>query len=251
MEIRDLDHIRFVTQRFHDLQGLRHLVPLGLIALSGAGTAYSESWPLVLLSAVLFSGAFLLALGAGRYYRSTFGEVERPRVQPVAELSSLSIFSPAGPAPLLESPPPAIRGAQRCLLILGLAPAVYLLFQFLFWPPWIGLNQHVVVDPEWPLLPVDFSPARDVFLRIAYPLCGAFFLAVWWSRGRRLSQSHHLAIGILLSGLSVLDPRLVPAAAWLWVALLVCGSSMVLAGLLDHWQLVRVFGRPVASEEEE
>src|SRR5215203_446445 len=72
MEIQDLDRIRFVTQRFGDLQGLRYLVPLGLLLLSGAGAAWLANWPLVLLQAVSFSGAFALMLGARRYYRNTF-----------------------------------------------------------------------------------------------------------------------------------------------------------------------------------
>ena len=42
-----------------------------------------------------------------------------------------------------------------------------------------------------------------------------------------------------------------PALVYPGMALLLCGSSMVLTGLLDHWQLVRALGGPVAAEEEE
>jgi hypothetical protein len=95
-----------------------------------------------------------------------------------------------------------------------------------------------------------------------YALYGAFFLGVWLWRERRLSQSYHLVFGVLLLGLSALGICLgfltrangeiaevlnlfVPAAVHLWVALLLCGSSMILAGLLDHWQLVHALGRRV------
>ena len=35
-------------------------------------------------------------LYAGRYYRRTFGEVERQPFRPAAQLCSFSIYSPAG-----------------------------------------------------------------------------------------------------------------------------------------------------------
>jgi hypothetical protein len=235
MKIQDLDRIRFVTQRFGDLQGLRHLVPLGLLFLSGAGAAWLASWPLVLLQAVSFFGAFALMLGARRYYRSTFGEVERPRVRPAAKVYSLSILSTAGPAPQIE---PALPVSQRCMLALALIPPILLLFTFLFWPPWIAMRSGVIVDPEWHNM-LTFSLLKTVVAQMIYPLCGSFFLGIWWLRQRRLSQSYHLAMGVLLSGLFIFQPM----AVHLGAALLLCGSSLVLAGLLDHLQLVRVLGR--------
>jgi hypothetical protein len=93
-----------------------------------------------------------------------------------------------------------------------------------------------------------------------YALFGSLFLGVWLWRGSRLSQSYYLAFGVLLLGLSVLGAVMgffwwnqgifnlvVPAEAHLWIALLLCGSTMILAGLLDHWQLVRVF-KPAVEE---
>lgn len=225
MEIRNLERIRFVTRYFNDLQGLKHLVPLGLVLLGAAGPAW--------LTAASFAGALLLALGARRYY-STFGEVEPPRAQPATELYALSIL-PIGPAPRIA---PEVPASQRNLLILALVPPVLLLFCFLFWPPWIGMDSGVIVDPEWGRL-----PAGPVIERMILLLCGSFFLGVWWLRRRQVSQSHHFGLGLLLSAVSILEP----AAARPGTVLLLCGSSMVLAGLLDHRQLVRVFGR---GEEE-
>ena len=64
METRDLERIRFITQHFNDLQGLRYGVPLGLFILAWAAPP--------LLRAVLSVGALLLMLGAKRYYGNRF-----------------------------------------------------------------------------------------------------------------------------------------------------------------------------------
>lgn len=234
MEIRDLDRIRFVTKNFGNLQGLRYLVPLGLLAVGSA------SQPL-LLRAVLLLGAVLLLAGARRYYRRTFGEVEPPQ-QPrlVSEFSYSSIYNHIGPAPRLQ---PTIPVVPRFLLLALLVLAVFLLFQFLFWPPWVATESETIWTGS-------SAMTRAFFTQSVYFLGGALFLGLGWLRGGSLSRSYPFALGVLLSGLSVLSPYLLPAAVHFRVALLVLGSSMVLAGLLDHWQLVRTL-RPAASGEEE
>lgn len=237
MEIRDLERIRFVTRHFGELQGFRRLVPVGLLMLSGAGLTSFTGWPVVLLRMALFAGACLLLLGAGRYYRSTFGETEGLLAEPVADLSSL-LLTAEGPA---QQPRPVIPAVPRFLLIGGLACAVFILFQLLFWPPWITIGSEVVYwsgNPEM---------TRTMLIQMIYGLCGLFFLGTSWSRGQHLFQSYLLGFGFLLSGLSALAPRLAPAAVSFEMALLVCGSSLVLAGLLDHWQLVRVLS-PLEEE---
>ena len=230
MELRDLDRIRFVTRQFSDLQGFRRLVPAGLMILSCAGLTSLTSWPLVFLRVALFAGACLLLLGARRYYRSTFGEVEAPEAEPVAELSS---FFLTAEGPRLQ---PVIPTVPRFLLIGGLACAVFVLFQLLFWPPWVTIGSEVV---HWS---GDPAMTRAMLIQMLYGLCGLFFLGTWWLRKQSPSQGYHLGLGLLLSALSMLGPWFVPAAVHFERALLVCGSSMVLAGLLDHWQLVRVLG---------
>lgn len=276
---RDLDRIRFVTRHFQDLQGLRYGVPLGLITLSVGGATYFDNWPWVLLRVSLFLGAFLLALGAKRYYRNTFGEVETQRA--IAEPYPVSIFSPAGPlSPVagFQQVPPA---ARHFLTTLGLALALFFVLQAatptisvlvdesLVQPPWATLDAVFLAYEPWTLgledriRPPRISPsmAARVLGQGALALYGAFFLGMWLWRGRRLSQSHHLALGIVLVGLSVFGtclgyfvwedrnlPRFIldlflPAVVHPWVMLLLCGSSMILAGLLDHWQLVRTLGR--------
>jgi hypothetical protein len=229
MERQHLDRIRFVTRHFHDLQGLRYLVPAGLMALSG-GLALSRGWPWPLLAAALFLAGSLLLLGAKRYYGSTYGEVERAaRIQPAAAPAAVSILGEAGPLRIPEATPLL----PRVLLVPWLALSVFTVFQILFWPPWV--DSH-----------------RAFLSRSIEALCGSLFLGLWWWRGGRPVQGYVLGCGLLLSGLAVLGPRLAPAAVDLRAALLLCGASLFGVGCLDHWQLVRVLGRPAkASGEEE
>jgi hypothetical protein len=121
MKTRDLDRIRFVTRHFYDLQGLRYWVPLGLVTLSVGGTTYFANGPWKLLRAGLLLGAFLLALGARRYYQRNFGEVEQQPVQPVAALSPISIYSPAGPFSPLAGLQQISPAARHFLITLGSA----------------------------------------------------------------------------------------------------------------------------------
>jgi hypothetical protein len=131
----------------------------------------------------------------------------------------------------------------------------------IFQPPWVA----------WIYSPVPARPPsilRAVSAQTMYVLCGSLFLGVWLWRERRRSQSYHLAFAILLLGLSALGTSLgflaqkdgeidriidlfLPALVYPGVALLLCGSTMVLAGLLDHWQLVEALGRPAASQVED
>ncbi|HVG11177.1 MAG TPA: hypothetical protein VNM67_25970 [Thermoanaerobaculia bacterium] len=234
MEMQDLDHVRFVTRHFRDLQGFRRLVPLGLLALSGAGLISRTSWP---LSAALTVGACLLLFTAERYYRNHFGEAEPLEAEAIGELSP-SILTSGGPAQRFQ---PAIPTAPRVVLIGGLACSVFILFQLLLWPPWVTIDSEVVYWSGDPAM------TRAMLIQMLYGLCGLFFLGTWRLREQRLSQIHCLGIGLLLSGLAALAPWLAPGAIHFGVALLVCGSSLMLAGLLDHLQLVQVLG---CQEEE-
>jgi len=240
MGIRDLERIQFVTRHFHSLQGLRHLVPLGLITLS-AVACFMEA-PLLFLGAVPLLGAVLLMLGARRYYGEAFGLAEpRQAPRPATEPLCTSIYSSTGPAPWLASSPSPISTLQRTLLLIGLAPFLYLLFQNLIAPPWVTFPSGTTVPRpfEW------YGSALGAFpALLLYALSGPLFFSIWWLQGRRLSQSYHLGLGALLLGFSAFG------TAPLWIAPLLCGSAMILAGLLDHWQLVRALG-PAPQEAEE
>jgi hypothetical protein len=278
METRELERIRFVTRHFNDLQGLRYEVPLGLIAL-GWGVAAP-------LRAALFLGAFLLLLGARRHYRNSFGEVEGEPAGSAAELYPVSVFGPAGPIPRLEGFQQVTPFVRHFLITLALAAALFSYFQALV-PNFVVLGdesagQHPqIVTETSPLFrrtsvgPLSMGGAvrppsmlRAVLAQTLYVLCGAFFLGHWLWRGRRGSQGHHLALSLLLLGLAAFGTSLgffarqdggipraldlfLPALVYPGVALILCGSSMVLAGLLDHWQLVRTLGWSVMAEGEE
>ncbi len=136
-------------------------------------------------------------------------------------------------------------------------------------PPWETLDVVYLAHEPWTqgweslLRPPHFSlfTAETVLGQMALALYGAFFLGVWLWRERRLSQSYHLALGTALVAFAVFGtcigyfvwedrdlPRFLidlflPAVIHPWVALLLCGTSMILAGLVDHWQLVRALGR--------
>lgn len=271
METRDLERISFVTRHFHDLQGLRLWVPIGLITLSVGGTTWFENRPLVLLRAALLLGGVLLMLGAGWYYRRAFGSVERRGAQTAAELAPVSIFSPAGPAPRLEGFPLVTPAVRLFSLTMGLALFLFYVVQAvsptllivesqsLAQPPWLTLDTVFIHQPHWQPTPISSSTVKAVLAQAMYALYGSFFLGLWLWRERRPSQSHLLALGLLLLGLAILGSCLgffiyeggglaqvigffVPAVVHLWLALLLCGSSMILVGLLDHWQLVRALG---------
>lgn len=265
METRDLERIRFVTEHFNDLQGLRIWVPLGLITLGWGGP--------MLLRVVSMMGAILLMLGARRYYRNAYGEVEQPLVDPVP----VPVFSLTGPVSRLDQPR-MTPAARHCLTTLALAGVLFSIFQVIPSPHFMikgneSLGEHPRVVPEGALF---FGPAwrghyekacakkspsvqRVVLVQMLYVFSSFAFLGVWFWRERRDSQSHHLMLGFLLLVLSMLGTSigffagregavarsidlLLPALVYPGVALFLCGSSMVLAGLVDHWQLVRAMG---------
>jgi hypothetical protein len=90
----------------------------------------------------------------------------------------------------------------------------------------------------------------------SYFVFGVGFIGVWLWRERRLSQSYYLVLGVLLLGLVAIGVCLrsvLPALQDLGLARfllpllvssslsdLLCGTLLVVAGLLDHWQLIRV-----------
>jgi hypothetical protein len=275
METPNLERIRFITRHFNDLQGLRYGVPLGLILLSWTGPP--------LLRAAGLAGALLLALGARRYYRS-LGVVEREPFDLDAETYPVSLYSPAGPIPRLDLPPRAAPVAKRFLLTSLLAVTVFAYVLAL--PPGMFVVQgdeahpRIVPATETVYAPPLVSPwayyhggeimppsmFRAVIAQTVYLLAGCFFLTLWLWRRRDLSQSPHLILAVLLLataalgsalGLNVnaagtIDPlldRLLPALVYPRVAMLLCGGALILAGLLDHWQLARTLGASARMED--
>ncbi len=278
MTTQDLDRIRFVTRHFNDLQGLRCLAPFGLIQLaSGMVGGFPKFFPVLWLPFVLMSGlALFLLVWTPSYYRS-FGQVERRPVLPSASWVPLSVFSPAGTAPPIETQghPVPLR-VWRLLLPIGVALALLVSLQVVgsrvslltdssAQDPWLQFTPPVVLvmDHSPNIEQIDLS--SPVPTEMLYALFGSFLLLQWLLRGGRLSQCYILAFALLLLGLPVLALLLgvgvsIPpslsglpllALAYMWMAQLLCGSALLLTGLLDHLQLVRVLGRPVTPQVEE
>lgn len=278
MLTRDLERIRFVTQHFNNLQGLRYAVPLGLITLGLAGTTPVRFG--------LFFGAAVLLLGGKGYYRRTFGQVAPQPLDPAAELCTASIYNPAGPLSRVQGFPQVTPMARHLLIVLAVALAVFSFFQAI--PPNFlvegevsaGLHPRIVLEPAPsfgpPLIKVlegaevrAPSMQRAVLAQTMYAVFGSILLGVWGWRGRRESQAPYLVLGLLLAGLSALGTSLgylarpgggempglidfvLPVLVDPGAAVLLCGSSMIFAGLFDHWQLVRSLGWTVAGHEEQ
>jgi hypothetical protein len=280
MTTQDLDRIRFVTRHFNDLQGLRCLAPFGLIqlasGLAGGLAGFPRLLPMLWLPYVLMSGlALFLMVRTPSYYRS-FGQVERKPVLPSASWAPLSVFSPAGAAPPIEpqGQPVPLR-LRRLLIPIGLTLAlllslraigsrVTLLTDSSAQDPWLRFNPPVVlIHQPSPVELVD--PSLLLMTEILYALSGSLLLSLWLWRESRLSQGYLLALALPLLGLPALGLLLglgasIPpslsgfpllALAYMWMAQLLCGSALLLAGLLDHLQLVRTLGRPVTPQMEE
>jgi hypothetical protein len=224
-------------------------------------------------------------VGMRRYYRNAFGEVEAQPADPVP----VPIFSSAGPVSRLEGFEQTTPIVRHFSVTMALALILFLFFHtipqthiMIQGEESLGQHPHVMLEGETlgttPLVGIYKyknacsmrSPAmiRATSAQTLYVLYGSFFLGVWLWRERRRSQGHHLALAVLLLGLSALGTSLgflvpvhgemvwivdilLPVLVYPGVALLLCGSAMILTGLLDHHQLVRALGKPAMSWEEE
>jgi hypothetical protein len=255
----DLDRIRFVTRHFNGLKGGLNLVALGLFFLS-MGARYN-GWGhyavVFYLRTALIFGSFALTLYANTYYRKRFGEVlERREELPHQE--ALTIYgSGAGRRPVYADVGPGLLAFGRMLLIGGLCVIVY-----------VGLRR---VSPTVSMPSMsDSLPIFRTFATVQQLMdiaLGALFLSTWISRGRSLSQGYYLALALLMLGIPALGAtqgfilpalwdhglirmaRFVPAATdGFETNFLLLGASCLLAGLLDHRQLVRAL-KPAVRED--
>ena len=247
MNAQSLDRIRFVTRHFTELQGLGTLVPLGVIFISQGVVHLSRHRPFVYLVEIMISlGCCAAVLLLHRYYRQTFGEVEQRQAGLGVGGSSLPVYSPAGRTPVAAGTRP-LNPKLRWLILATVAYALLILLKAIL-----------------PAATLIANSADPWFAQAWYYGWGTVFLALWFFRWERSpSQMYYLAIGLLLLGLAVLGTfwglilpelrnlkigsllqLLPPLLAYRTWAQILCGASLVLAGLLDHLQLVRVL-KPV------
>ncbi len=284
MNTQDLDRIRFVTRHFNDLQGLGYMVPLGLVQVAGGLTVgmvgFPKLLPLLWLPLALGLGAalFLRFRMAPSYYRS-FGQVEQQSLIPLAQWAPLSVFSPAGVPAMETHGQPIPFSIRRVLIPIGLALAlvlslraigsrVSLLTDSSTQDPWLQFTPPVVVMMDhFPTVEL-MDQSSPLMTEMLYAIVGSLFFGMWLWRESRPSQGYLLALALPLLGLPALGLLLglgasIPplplgllglpllALAYMWMAQILCGSAMLLAGLLDHLQLVRTLGRPVTPQMEE
>lgn len=286
MKTRDLERIRFVAQHFNDLQGLKLGVPLGLITLGWGGATLLRAVSF-LGAFLLMAGARRYYRRFGEVEpRPVNYDAELAVFSPAGAVPRLDGFRQVTPimrhflltmtlAMILFS---IFQAIPRNFLVEGQeSPGRHprITSQTVFERPWITGSQPQPTSrfqPPWVAWLYSAVPARPqstlwaVFAQAMYALYGSFFLGFWLWRGRRRS-GHHLTFAALLLGLSALGTSLgyvaradgeiarifdlfLPALIYPGVALLLCGSATVLAGLFDHWQLVAALG-PTAPQEED
>jgi hypothetical protein len=253
----DLDRIRFVTRHFNELKGLR-LAGLGLLFLAGGAGYYGRgsivaALPVLCVRVALLVGSGVLTLYAKTYYEKRFGEVQSLG-EPVPHLEALTIYS-SGVAP----PVRYTKGkgdfwmVPRMLLIGGFCLIVYVALRRI--SPTVHM-QSTSVLPDFAIV----QPLMAITL-------ASLFLSIWISRGYRLSQAYYLVLGLVMLGLPALGASmglvlralrghpelnsmvdlLLPAVYDIEPSNLVWGACLLVAGLLDHRQLVQAF-KPAVEE---
>jgi hypothetical protein len=262
MKTADLNQIQFVTRHFNELQGLRLKVPTGLMFLGLAVATAFRNVPAQIFSGAVVLGTILLVIRLRSYYPTHFGQVEAP----VSGLEPVLTLSPAGSTAITAPRRALSSGAWVIGAFVGLAFIPFLIL-WVMSPTvaidqptdWSRLSSQTVMFIGAPTLKLEPS----ALLLMMYFLCGSLFLGTWLWRGRRLSQGYHLVLGLVLVGLATVGAGLgyvlqalfdreigwiaqvfVPPLGSLPITLVLCGAAFVLAGLLDHWQLVRALGRP-------
>jgi hypothetical protein len=221
MNQHDLRQIDFVTRKFKALQGLRTFVPTGLMLLGGGLTLLSHEHEVVEYMALVlfFGGGFFLMWRAPAYYAKRFGVVLPLPAK--GSIRQLSVSTPrrlaVGELQLLPGSSPGVRFAVG-----------------------LGAGVAILIAVTW------LHPGYVALARLIYLTVGSSLLYLWWAdREHRLSQAYPALLGLLLLVFAGLNSR---TGALHWEASrIVAGGAMVLCGLLDHLQLVRVLG-PVPSE---
>jgi hypothetical protein len=258
----DLDRIRFVTRHFNGLKGGLNLVALGLFFLStGAGYNRWGHYAVVFYFRIAsIFGYLTLMLYAKTYYRKRFGEVveRREEREELLHQEALTIYgSGAGRRTVYADMGPGLLMARRMLLMWVLGIIVY-----------VGLRMvspAVAIGMPSERLPI-FGTLANV-QQLMDIVLGALFLSTWISRGRSLSQGYYLAFALLILGIPALGAsqgfilpalrdhgmirlvRFVPATADdMHMGQLLLGASCLLAGLLDHRQLVLAL-KPAVEED--
>jgi hypothetical protein len=222
MTDRELCKLGFMTRRFNELQGLRCIVPGGLLSLiPGLASFWMNRVPILAISLQLSltAAAFWLMFRSKAYYAARVGVVEVKR--PLAgAVYGLSVYRVGDGAPQLLTD----DRYPRLVRVFGVTMAV-------------AVGSLIVAGAIRPSLS---AIATGFYLVTA---CCAF--ANWWmAREHRFDQAHYallggvcLALAARGQDLGLIDPR-----SGFHMAQVLTGGGMVICGLVDHWQLVHFFG---------
>ncbi len=259
MKSPDLGRVRFITRHFNELKGLSLMSP-GLIFIAGGLTYFGAGSLAGSLFAfgvkiLLMVGAVVLAFYARTYYQKRFGEVRSLGEQALRQ-EALAIYGPGAASRTGNAGTEANVWLLRRMLLIGtFGLIVYVALRMI--SPDIHIVGPSIADRQ------GFAIAQQV-LDILF---GALFLSTWIWRGCRLSQAYYLALAVVMLGLPALGASLgfllpalwnhglinvarylLPALNNMYLGQLLCGVSFLLAGLLDHRQLVRAL-TPAVEED--
>jgi len=115
--------------------------------------------------------------------------------------------------------------------------------------PWSLIGVLVFFTPSLIQVYAPLPPAQSI-----YVIWSSAFFVFWTFYGRSRFQSYYLGLGFLLLGFAALcgpSAHVLPALVNPGIADLLCGAALILAGLLDHLQLVRTLRHPVTPQMEE
>jgi hypothetical protein len=239
MNPRDLEQIGFVTRKFNALQGFRCDVPLGLLFLSLSLQGLIHTMPLLVISltGLVLVGNVFIQERAKTYYAERFGVVVATRRRP-ATTFRFSLLGRSGAAPRTQQEDMKSSALWLALLVCVLAPIGV--------AAWQGGVEGV-------------SGALTHLVDLLGPLMclaiGVAFLVSWWvEREHRFSQGHIALAGLLCLAFGASSRSLAELPLGmdpLRGAQLVVGACMLVCGLLDHLQLVRILGPSPAMGAEE
>jgi hypothetical protein len=228
MPALDLERIGFLTRRCNQLQGLRHIVPFGLLILHGGLLSLAGKHVLVVSLAVglpLLAIALWLQWHGGAYYRARIGVV-----QEASELYlGRRLVTSKGDG--TRVPDATITNSRYGLFMLLGMPCV-----------------------AAALALAGFTESLPKMAAGAYLLVSVGSFGTWWiSREHRADQAHYLlfaALTFVLAGRGAAWGVLPPTMASLHLMRAVVSAGLVVCGLIDHWQLMHHLGGTAAAHAD-
>lgn len=209
----DLERVRFVTENYKNLQGLK-MLPTGLMLLVLAAFYWLHSLWFAFLGVALMLGALWVQPVIGRYYERKFGHVE-PR-------------------------PPMIQRTTAMVLITIFV--VFVVLAMLNNTGYVDVSGYIntyIVFPAKQQLPVNILLLATAVMYLISCILG-------WQKLR--FRLHYLVLSVLGVGASFL-PLFGVLTEPIEVFFGFCGLIITVGGVFDHLLLVRTM-RPLPEEDD-